>query len=179
MVAAYLSGADYVIGSRYVKGGSIPKEWEFSRKAVSFLGNLFIRLVLLKPKIHDLTTGFRLTRVKGVLDQINLEHLMEPARFAHKVDLLYQSIKNSKNTVEVPLEFASRTKENPSSTPKKCFPPLRWQSFWESKTSKNYQIRHSWFPGLLSQRYYPLFLYQVKLAGLGGLGAVYRTGHLK
>ena len=76
MVAAYLNGADYVIGSRYIKGGSIPKEWAFSRKFVSYFGNLFIRLALLKPKIHDLTTGFRLTRVKGVLDQIVLVHLM-------------------------------------------------------------------------------------------------------
>ncbi|HZQ29888.1 MAG TPA: GtrA family protein, partial [Patescibacteria group bacterium] len=31
--------------------------------------------------------------------------------FAYKVDLLYQSLKLSKKTVEVPLEFASRTKE--------------------------------------------------------------------
>ncbi|KKU29350.1 MAG: Glycosyl transferase family 2 [Candidatus Amesbacteria bacterium GW2011_GWA2_47_11b] len=118
MVAAFLNGADYVIGSRYIRGGSIPKEWEFSRKAVSFLGNLFIRMVLLKPQIHDLTTGFRLTRVKGVLDQIDLEHLMEPTRFAYKVDLLYQSIKNAKKVVEVPLEFASRAKEKSKFNPK-------------------------------------------------------------
>ncbi|KKR92093.1 MAG: Glycosyl transferase family 2 [Parcubacteria group bacterium GW2011_GWC1_43_11] len=118
MVAAFLSGADYVIGSRYIKGGSIPKEWAFSRKFVSYFGNLFIRLALLKPKIHDLTTGFRLTRVKGVLDQIDLEHLMEPTRFAYKVDLLYQSIKNAKKVVEVPLEFASRTKEKSKFNPK-------------------------------------------------------------
>lgn len=118
MVAAYLDGADYVIGSRYIKGGSIPKKWELGRKAVSFLGNLFIRLVLLKPKIHDLTTGFRLTKVRGVLDQIDLENLMEPTRFAYKVDLLYQSIKNAKKVVEVPLEFASRTKETSKFNPK-------------------------------------------------------------
>ncbi len=111
MVAAYLAGADYVIGSRYIPGGSIPKEWAFFRKAVSYFGNLFIRLVLLKPKLHDLTTGFRLTKVKGVLDKIDLDNLMEPERFAFKVDLLYQSIKNSKKTVEVPLKFAPRTQE--------------------------------------------------------------------
>jgi dolichol-phosphate mannosyltransferase len=111
MVEAYLAGAGYVIGSRYIKGGSVPKEWALSRRAVSFFGNLFIRLVLLKPKLHDLTTGFRLTKVKGVLDKIDLDHLMEPTRFAYKVDLLYQSIKNSQKTVEVPLEFAPRTKE--------------------------------------------------------------------
>jgi dolichol-phosphate mannosyltransferase len=111
MVKAYLDGADYVIGSRYIPGGSIPKEWAFSRRAISYFGNLFIRIVLLKPKIHDLTTGFRLTKVKGVLDKIDLDNLMEPQRFAFKVDLLYQSIKNAKKTVEVPLKFASRTKE--------------------------------------------------------------------
>ncbi len=111
MVEAYLSGADYVIGSRYIKGGSVPSEWAMSRKLVSFFGNLFIRMCLLNFKIHDLTTGFRLSRVKGVLDKIDLENLMELNRFAYKVDLLYQSLKNSKKTVEVPLEFASRTKE--------------------------------------------------------------------
>ncbi len=111
MVDAYLNGADYVIGSRYIEGGSVPKEWATSRKAISFFGNLFIRLVLLNFKIHDLTTGFRLTRVKGDLNKIDLENLMELNRFAYKVDLLYQSLKNSKKTVEVPLAFASRTKE--------------------------------------------------------------------
>jgi len=111
MVEAYAKGADYAIGSRYIPGGSVPAEWAFSRKAVSFFGNLFIRLVLLKPSLHDLTTGFRLTKVKGVLDKIDLDNLMELHRFAYKVDLLYQSVKNAKKVVEVPLEFAPRTEE--------------------------------------------------------------------
>ncbi len=111
MVDAYLAGADYCIGSRYIKGGSVPAEWAISRKAVSFFGNLFIRIVLLNFKVHDLTTGFRLSRVKGVLNKIKLENLMDLDRFAYKVDLLYQCLKNSGKTVEVPLEFASRTKE--------------------------------------------------------------------
>ncbi len=118
MVQAFLNGADYAIGSRYVKGGSVPKDWEFSRRAVSYFGNLFIRLVLLKPSLHDLTTGFRLSRVKGVLDKIDLDNLMELNRFAYKVDLLYQCIKNSKKTVEVPLEFAPRTMEKSKFNPK-------------------------------------------------------------
>jgi len=108
MVEAYLDGADYVIGSRYIPGGSVPKEWATFRKAVSYFGNLFIRLVLVKPSIHDLTTGFRLTQVEGVLDKIDLDNLMEKERFAYKVDLIYQSIKNAKKVVEVPLEFRPR-----------------------------------------------------------------------
>lgn len=111
MVEAYLNGADYCVGSRYIKGGSVPKTWALSRRMVSYFGNLFIQLCLLNFKVHDYTTGFRLTKVKGVLDQIDLEHLMELKRFAHKTDLLYRTLKLSKKTVEVPLEFASREKE--------------------------------------------------------------------
>ncbi|MFA6072367.1 MAG: glycosyltransferase family 2 protein, partial [Janthinobacterium sp.] len=111
MVKAYLQGADYCIGSRYIKGGSVPGSWGLFRKWISFFGNQFIRLVLLKPKYHDMTTGFRLTRVKGVMDQVDLEHLMELKMFAHKVDLFYRTSKLAKNVVEVPLEFAARTKD--------------------------------------------------------------------
>ncbi|MBN1169262.1 glycosyltransferase [Candidatus Woesebacteria bacterium] len=111
MVDAYLNGADYVVGSRYIPGGSIPKEWGASRKAMSYFGNLFIRMVWLKFSLHDVTTGFRLTKVKGVLDKIDLENLRELERFAYKVDLLYQSIKNAKKIKEVPLEFAPRIEE--------------------------------------------------------------------
>jgi len=118
MVDAYINGAEYCIGSRYIKGGSVPKDWDLFRKVISFGGNLFIRLVLVKPFLHDLTTGFRLTKVKGVLDKIELNNLREPTRFAYKVDLLYQSIKLSKKTIEVPLEFASRTKEISKINPK-------------------------------------------------------------
>src|SRR3989344_8777917 len=49
MVDAFLEGADYVIGSRYIPSGSIPAEWAIFRKAVSYFGNLFIRIVLVKP----------------------------------------------------------------------------------------------------------------------------------
>lgn len=111
MVEAYLAGADYVIGSRYILGGSIPKEWALPRKLMSFFGNLFARIVLTNFKIHDMTTGFRLTKVKGIVDHIQLENLMELDRFAYKIDLLYQSVKLADKVVEVPLQFAPRTKE--------------------------------------------------------------------
>lgn len=118
MVDAYLDGADYVIGSRYIPGGSVPAEWALSRKAISYFGNLFIRLVWLKFNIHDVTTGFRLTKVDGVLNKIDLDNLMAKERFAYKVDLLYQSIKNAKNVKEVPLEFKPRLKEKSKFNPK-------------------------------------------------------------
>ena len=125
MVEAYLKGADYVIGSRYIKGGSVPASWATSRKMVSYFGNLFIRLVFLKPQYHDLTTGFRLTRIKGVMDQIDLEHLMELKMFAHKVHLFYLTTKQAKKVVEVPLEFAARTKDVSKFNPKETMASIR------------------------------------------------------
>lgn len=111
MVEAYLNGADYVIGSRYIPGGSIPRQWALPRKMMSYFGNLFARVVLTKFSIHDMTTGFRLTKVDGVLNKIELRKLMNLDRFAYKIDLLYQSYKNAKKVVEVPLQFEPRTQE--------------------------------------------------------------------
>jgi len=111
LVNAYLKGADYVIGSRYIKGGSIPKSWALPRKLMSFFGNLFARVMLFRLNLHDITTGFRLTRVKGVLEKIKLESLRELDRFAYKIDLFFQTTKLTKNVVEVPIHFKQRTKE--------------------------------------------------------------------
>jgi dolichol-phosphate mannosyltransferase len=111
MVDAFLDGADYVIGSRFMPGGSIPAEWAWYRKAISILGNRFARMVLRLNEIRDLTTGFRLTRVKDVLDQIDLYGLMALNRFAYKVDLLHKTVGQARRVVEVPIQFAPRENE--------------------------------------------------------------------
>ena len=47
---------DYIIGSRYIPGGSIVG-WEFRRKLLSYLGNHYVRLITGIPS-HDCTSGF-------------------------------------------------------------------------------------------------------------------------
>ncbi len=111
MIAAFLGGADYIIGSRYIPGGSIPSGWAWYRKAASCFGNIFARYVLGLTHLHDLTTGFRLTRIKGVLDTIDLDNIMAPERFAYKVDLLYKTVRISKKTIEIPIQFKERKLE--------------------------------------------------------------------
>lgn len=127
LVAALDEGADYVIGSRYVKGGSIPKDWEFSRKFLSVVGNLVARVLLLQPKLHDVTTGFKLTRVKGFYDKLSLKiqerrslvNLRSYSReynnkflistsFAYKIQLLHEMVLARAKVVEVPIEFHPR-----------------------------------------------------------------------
>jgi len=101
-------GYEYIIGSRYIPGGSIPKEWGLKRKFLSVVGNLVARVGLLMPKVHDLTTGFKLTKVKGVLDKIDLNNLYSNS-FAYKVHILGESIINGAKWVEVPINFQART----------------------------------------------------------------------
>ena len=110
-VSEYINGADYVVGSRFIKGGSIPSDWAWYRRAVSYFGNRFAKAVLRLPDVHDITTGFRLTRVNGILDQINLNNLMAQKRFAYKVDLLCRTVHLSTKTVEFPIAFHCRNNE--------------------------------------------------------------------
>ena len=72
-IAELDKGYDYIIGSRYVPGGAIPKEWTIDRKFFSVVGNLIYQVSLLMFDVHDFTTGFRLARVHGYLDRINFE----------------------------------------------------------------------------------------------------------
>ena len=51
-----LENHDLVLGSRYIKSGSV-KDWQFWRRMLSRWGNFYARLVI-QSRIHDLTTGF-------------------------------------------------------------------------------------------------------------------------
>lgn len=110
MARKFLDGADYVIGSRYVRGGSVPASWQWHRKFLSYWGNQAARLVLKTPSLHDLTTGFRLSRVIGVLDRIDLENLMALDRFAFKIDLFWQTTRFARRIEELPIHFQERSK---------------------------------------------------------------------
>ncbi len=107
LVAKIDEGYEYIIGSRYVKGGSIPKAWGFNRKVLSVVGNLVARIGLLMPGIHDVTTGFKLTKVKGVMDKVPLEHLYSNS-FAYKVHILADCVNRGAKVVEVPITFEAR-----------------------------------------------------------------------
>lgn len=108
LVAKIDEGYEYIIGSRYIPGGSIPKEWGFTRKFLSVVGNLIARVGLLLPQVHDLTTGFKLTKA-SVMRKIDLDHLFSNS-FAYKVQILGQAIQGGARWVEVPITFMARTK---------------------------------------------------------------------
>lgn len=101
-------GYEYIIGSRYVKGGSIPKEWGFNRKFLSVVGNLVARVLLFIPSIHDVTSGFKLAKVKGFMDQFDFNTLIS-RNYSYKIQLLYYMYKKGAKIKEIPIAFQNRT----------------------------------------------------------------------
>ncbi|MGH7204202.1 MAG: glycosyltransferase [Candidatus Levyibacteriota bacterium] len=106
LIAAMDDGADYVIGSRYMKGGSIPQEWGLDRKFLSIFGNWLTRIAWRNFSISDMTSGFKLTRT-SVLKKIDLDHLLSK-NFAYKMQILHDLVKVRANVKEVPIVFNER-----------------------------------------------------------------------
>lgn len=107
-------GYEYVIGSRKIKGGSNPTGWGFSRLFLSEVGGLVGRFILFFPfrpffEVTDPTTGFKVTKVKGILDHLNLEnsHLYSKS-FGYKQQLLYETLALGAKYKEIPLVFQIR-----------------------------------------------------------------------
>jgi dolichol-phosphate mannosyltransferase len=101
-----LKGADLVIGSRWVPGGSVVN-WPLSRQALSRGGNLYVRM-LLGIRIKDATAGFRLFR-RTTLEKIDLDSV-ESAGYVFQTDLATRTVRAGLRVVEVPIEFVERVR---------------------------------------------------------------------
>jgi dolichol-phosphate mannosyltransferase len=100
-------GADFVIGSRYVIGGSIPSNWGFIRRLNSFGGNILARYVAGIYQVRDCTAGFRAIRTT-VLRDIDLSRLRLQG-YAFQIVLLHFAVTEGAKVVEVPVDFIDRT----------------------------------------------------------------------
>jgi dolichol-phosphate mannosyltransferase len=98
---------DVVVGSRYVKGGSIPGNWGMHRKLLSKLGNLVSR-VMLTPKYKDFTSGFRATH-SAALNKALPEQFISN-NYAYKIELLWNLHQSEAKILEYPIEFVDREK---------------------------------------------------------------------
>jgi len=112
MLKEIKNGADYVLGSRKVEGGSNPKGWGFKRIFFSEVGGLTARLILFFPskmffKITDPTTGLKASRVKGFVDQMDMNNLYS-YQFSYKLQFLYEMVQLGAKIKEIPLKFQLR-----------------------------------------------------------------------
>ena len=113
-------GADYVIGSRYILGGSIPADWGLHRKFLSFFGN-FVARILGVWEVHDLTPNFRAVRAE-ILDRIDLENL--PRGYAFQIALVCRARDAGAEFFEVPIHFTDRAKGESKMPPRTIFETL-------------------------------------------------------
>lgn len=102
------NGYDFVIGSRYIKGGSIPKNWALIRKLNSKYGNIFARFIAGLMQVKDCTSGFRAIKV-DFIKQIDLEHLNVNG-YAFQMNILFECVKLGAKTYEIPIDFIDRVK---------------------------------------------------------------------
>ena len=106
LIAALESGADFVIGSRYVGGGSIPPDWGLLRRMNSRVGNLVARYLAGIYRIRDCTAGFRAIRT-SLLSRIDLADLRVQG-YAFQIALLYEAVIRKARIVEIPVDFIER-----------------------------------------------------------------------
>ena len=96
---------DLIIGSRYIKGGSVTKKWEWWRKMLSFGANLYLSLIFHKG-VRDWTTGYN-TISCNLLHKIDLQSL-DLSGYAFISSLKYHLIINGARVKEVPIFFEER-----------------------------------------------------------------------
>lgn len=99
-----LLDADLVIGSRWVRGGSV-QNWSKRREALSRGGNLYVRL-LLGMKVRDATAGFRLFR-STTLEAVDLK-TVESTGYVFQTDLTWRTVRAGLRVREVPIDFVDR-----------------------------------------------------------------------
>jgi dolichol-phosphate mannosyltransferase len=100
-----LEKADLVLGSRYVRGGGVDKNWPIWRKALSAWANFYARTLLRMP-IRDVTTGYRMWRVGG-LRQLPLERVKSNG-YIFLVEMAYLAYRKGLKMVESPIYFTDR-----------------------------------------------------------------------
>lgn len=106
MVKAADAGADMVLGSRYVKGGSVDREWSVYRKLLSWFANrIYVRTILQFP-VNDATGGFRLWKGPTLVG-IDLDRVRSNG-YVFQVEMAYITHKLGYIIREVPVYFPER-----------------------------------------------------------------------
>jgi len=103
-----LAGADLVLGSRWVPGGTV-RNWPKSRELLSRGGNTYAR-VMLGIRLKDATGGYRAYRA-GTLRAIALDEV-ESQGYCFQIDLAMRTIRAGLRVVEVPITFVERVHGN-------------------------------------------------------------------
>lgn len=106
LIDAATDGADLVIGSRWVRGGSVVN-WPRRRMILSRGGNLYTRLALGLP-VKDATGGYRVFRA-STLRRLDIAGV-ESQGYCFQVDLTRRTLEAGLTVQEVPITFVERVR---------------------------------------------------------------------
>ncbi|GAB3686458.1 polyprenol monophosphomannose synthase [Saccharopolyspora tripterygii] len=98
------TGADVVLGSRYVTGGRTVN-WPWYREFLSRGANVYSKLALGVP-INDITSGYRVYR-REVLETVQLHNIASQG-YCFQVDLALRAVVAGFVVVEAPITFVER-----------------------------------------------------------------------
>lgn len=104
LMRAVESGADLVIGSRYVPGGSVPR-WSLRRRTLSRWGNRYAAR-LLRLDVRDATSGFRCYR-SDIVAGIDLDSVHADG-YGFQIEMAYRVARAGGSIVELPIQFVDR-----------------------------------------------------------------------
>lgn len=103
-ILAALPHSDFIVGSRYVSGGSTVN-WGLGRKIISRGGGIYARLILGFP-LRDWTGGFN-AWTRSTLEKINLAEVKSNG-YSFQIELKYRAQLAGCKGLEVPIVFEDR-----------------------------------------------------------------------
>ncbi|MEM7143443.1 MAG: polyprenol monophosphomannose synthase [Actinomycetota bacterium] len=106
LLAAIEDGADLVIGSRYIPGGSIP-DWSWHRRALSRWGNRYAAIVL-GFGVRDATSGYR-AYAAPALAEIDFQTVRADG-YGFQIEMAHRVLQTGGHVTEVPIQFGDRAR---------------------------------------------------------------------
>jgi len=97
-------GADLVIGSRYIPGGSIVN-WPWKRHLLSRVANVYIRTVT-RVTARDCTSGYRCW-TRAALASLPLDRFFSDG-YSFLIEMLFVATRDGCRIAEVPITFVER-----------------------------------------------------------------------
>lgn len=135
-IEKFTEGKDFVVGSRYIKGGSIPENWGIHRKLFSVIGNAVVRFGLGLPRVHDWTGGFRAYDRKYF--EMAKNEMEDYSGYVFQIAFLHKAVKRGASIAEVPIHFTDRRFGHSKIAPMEYIKNVLSYVF----THRIYEIRH-------------------------------------
>lgn len=105
-LAKLAQGADFVIGSRYIPGGSIAAGWAPHRKFLSVFGNKVTSLLLETSAISDWTSGYRAIK-KSIYKKV-IGKISSFRGYTFNISFAYFAVLTGARVDEVAIRFIDR-----------------------------------------------------------------------